>query len=296
MPHLVISSNCQTAGLAATLAEIFHGNVVTPLPLPQFANDGEEAQFAEQLKSADVWVSLGQFGLVEKYRLRDAKPGFRLIKAPPLGFPAFHPDLCYARRISTNELVVPHYNSAIVVWAYRNGLSPEDAARLFTRSNYESLGYLDAWGPSVAHLRQVFANFDMREEFDKFYLHMKRRGNFMYSINHPRSDALVQLGKIIATKIGCSKDVYEQDIQISDGLTDVIWPLYPEVADGLALEGGSYQWKLGGHLRMEGVRNYVDFAYNNYRTVGIEPADIAIAYFDESRLDAVLGAQARTAR
>ncbi len=296
MPHIVISSNCQTAGLTATLAEIFPGNVVTPLPLPQFADTSEEAQFAEKLKSADIWVSLGHFELVKKYHLQQAKPGFRLIKAPPLGFAAFHPDLCYARKKSTGALVEPHYNSAIVVWAYQNGLSPENAARLFSRSTFESLGYLDSWGRSVAHLRQVFANYDMRNEFDHFYLHMKRRGNFMYSVNHPRSEAIVQLGKIIATKIGHSKDVYDKDIRISDGLTDVIWPLYPEVADALALEGGSYHWKLGGQLHMIGVRNYIDFAYNNYRTLNIDPADIAIAYFDESRLGAVLGAQAKAAR
>lgn len=296
MRHIVISSNCQTAGLASTLADIFPDDLVTALPMPQFANDTEEGKFAEQLKAADVWVTLGHFGLVEKYRLKDAKPGLLMVKAPPIGFTAFHPDLCYARKLSTNELLVPHYNSAIVVWAYQNGANPETAAKFFSKSTFQSLGYLDTWNPSVAHLRQVFKNFGMEKDFDTFYLHIKRAGNFMYSTNHPRSVAIVQLGKIVATKMGGSSDVYARDIPINDGLTDVVWPVYPDIADGLALAGGNYQWKLGGKGRISGLRDYIEFAYDNYRSLEVEPGDLAIAYFDGSRLDAVLGPQLRAAR
>ena len=116
----------------------------------------------------------------------------------------------------------------------------------------------------------------------------------MYSVNHPHAAAIVQLGKIIGYQLGSGEDVWDKDIKINDGLTDVIWPVYPEVADALALEGGSYTWKLGGHSRIVGLPSYVRFAYDNYRKLGIEPQDLAIAFFDDKRLDAVLGAHAET--
>jgi hypothetical protein len=130
------------------------------------------------------------------------------------------------------------------------------------------LGYLDAWAPSVAHLRQLFINYGMEKEFTNFFWQVKRHGS----------------------------DVYQKHIQINDGLNHIIWPHYPELADDLALEGGSYCWKLGHQTRIDAVRNYVDFCYAGYRSQGIEPADLAFAFFDASNVNTVLKSQIKAGR
>lgn len=288
MATIVVSSNCQTAGIAATLAEIFGPESIIAIPLPSAPDSPEENRLVERLMDADAWVSSGSFDLLQRYRIEQAKPKLKLVKTPAIGFAAFHPDLCYAKRISTGELVVPHYNSAIVVWAYKNGLTEAEAVSLFTKPVFEALGYLNAWNASVKQLKQTFTHYEMADQFERFYLHVKRQGNFMHSINHPKTCALIQLGKIAAIKLGIDERVLRSDISIADGLAaDTIWPVYPEVAEELALDGGSYLWKLGGR-NVPGLESYVRGAYELYRKLEIRSDDIAIAYYDDSRHDAVL--------
>jgi hypothetical protein len=291
MRYIVVSSNCQTAGIAATLSEIFPKDRIHALPMPALNNMQEELEFVRKIKAADVWVSMGHYDLIEKHGLKEMNPDFQLVKAPPIGFPAFHPDLCYAKKVSTGELIVPHYNSAIVVWSYKNNIAPKDAEKLFNYRTYKELGYLDIWTPSVTHLKKVFANYGWEEEFDNFFLHVKRTGSFMYSVNHPKVHALVRLGKMLATRMGSDKSIYDRELDINDGLTDVVWPTYPEIADELGVETTGYSWRMGGHNRFPSISRYVEFAYNIYRGQGVRCDDISIAFFDASKLDAVLSPQ-----
>lgn len=297
MPLIVVSSNCQTAGLAATLSEIFGAESVVAHPLPAANDSDEEHRLAERLMKADAWVSAASFDLLQRYKVVQANPRLKTVKTPDIRFAAFHPDLCYAKRISTGELVVPHYNSAIAVWCYRKGLSEAEAASLFTRPVFEALGYFNTWNASAMQLRQYFTAFEMGDQFERFYLHVKRHGNFMHSINHPKPCALVQLGKIVALKLGVDERVLRADINIADGLAgDFQWPLYPDVADALGLEGGSYRWKSGPRNWAVGVENYVRVSYETYRSQGIAPEDIEITFYDDSRHDTVLNAVLSAAR
>jgi hypothetical protein len=53
MPHILVTSNRQTAGLAATLAKLFPDDPVSALALPQLADDPEDkAHFGDRLKAA----------------------------------------------------------------------------------------------------------------------------------------------------------------------------------------------------------------------------------------------------
>src|ERR1019366_9434699 len=98
--RIIVSSNCQMGGVAAALQAICPKDRVTPLVLPNFANVEDESQFAEKLKDADIWVSIGGYKLLEKHGLSNQ---LHLIKIPIINFRAFHPDLVYARKVSTNE-------------------------------------------------------------------------------------------------------------------------------------------------------------------------------------------------
>lgn len=285
--QVIVSSNCQTGGIAAALQVIFPNDVITPLPLPTFVNIEAESKFAQKLKNADIWVSIGGGELLGKHGMASQ---LQLIRIPIIRFSGFHPDLVYARRISTNELITPHYNSAIAIWAYKNGLDVGAAEKLFNKKTYGELGYLDYWEPSIEQLKQRFRDSDL--DFADFILPMRREGLFMHSLNHPKIMALVRLSKLIARKMGAGAEVLDRNIDINDGLNEVIWPIYPDIGDSLSLHS-SYEWKMGEGRWVSGVRAYLESAYENYTQQKIAPNDITVLQVDERLYNQVLGAQVR---
>lgn len=283
--RIIVSSNCQTGGIAAALQVIFHDDEITPLPLSTFANAEAESRFVEKLRSADIWVSAGGYELPEKHGIMNQ---LQLIKIPIVRFSGFHPDLIYARKTSTNELIMPHYNSAIAVWAYRNNLDVSDAEKLFNKKTFAELGYLDHWGSSIDQLKQRFKDSDL--DFSEFILPMRREGLFMYSLNHPKVMALVRLSKLIARKMGAGAEVLDRYIDINDGLNEVIWPVYPEIGESLSLHSG-YEWKMGEGQWISGVRAFLENAYENYSNQKIAPKDLVALQINEQLYKQVLGAQ-----
>ena len=296
--ELIVSSNCQTAGIAAALREIFPNDEIVAMPLPAAEEQAEQA-LAAKLYCADVWVSAGKWHFagghaqfLKKYAVLQKNPALRLICIPALGFNAFHPDLCYARRRSDDSFTSYHYNSAIAVWCYQHGISVEAAARLFNESSFRGLGYFDAWGPAAAHLQALFKGGDLKDDADRFLLRIKRNGVFMHSTNHPRADTLVLLAKFVAMHLGEDGSVLDREILIDDGLSFDVWPVYPEIADHLGVAGSGYRWRIGGHTRITGLAAYLSYAYDSYAAQGIAPEDIVVFHYDDSKLDAVLAPQA----
>lgn len=285
--QVIVTSDCQTGGIAAALQVIFPNDEITPLVLPTSSSLDAESRFAEKLKNADVWVSSGGYERLQNVQ-RSKQP--QLVRVPIISFSGFHPDIVYARKTSTNELTMPHYNSAIAVWAYKNGLEVSAAEKLFNKRTYIELGYLDHWGPSFNQLKQGFKNSDL--EFSEFFLPMRREGLFMYSLNHPKVVALVRLAKLVARKMGAGKEVLERYIDINEGLNEVIWPIYPEIGENLSLHS-SYEWKMGAGQWIHGVREFLENAYESYSRQGIAPHDLTAVQTDEKLFNRVLGAQVR---
>lgn len=283
--RILVSSNCQTGGVAAVLASIFPALTVVPLPLPGNIDDGFEKKVLKELDGADVWISMGAFDLLEKHQLTGK---VKLIRIPRIRFTGFHPDLVYARRKSTNQLIDPHYNSAIVVWAYQNGLSVEATHSMFTRNIFDALGYLDHWGEAVKQQKEWFRDTDI--DFSEFFLAAQRQGCFMHSINHPHIGILVVLAKLIANKLGADEKVLRKHVAVNDGLNDVIWPLYPEIGEELALYG-NYEWKLSEHQLISGLTDYISYAFDHYRSLGIAPDDIIPVGVNQGLYNKVLGTE-----
>lgn len=294
MKTIVVNSGCQSFGIAAALRAIFPACAITANPLPaQFDDAAHEREQVLQLAGADVWITSSHAQLPVQYVGNGLAAAPTTIAVPMIGFSAFQPDICYAVQRSTGTLTQHHYNSAIAVWAYRQGVLPEDAQRLFTTPVFRDLGYYALWEPNVAALRDAFAHSDLADDFDTFFLHIQRTGNFMYSVNHPRITVLTRLAKIIALRLGCTPAILAQAIEADDFLAQSSWPMYPEVARQLSLPGGGYQWKINAHTRLEGLRDYLDFAYAAYQSQGIAPQDLAMYNRDDALYDRVLGAALR---
>lgn len=288
--QLIVSSNCQTGGIAAALKEIAPSEEVAAVPLPGHMSESETA-LVEKLKTADVWISAGQWDLLDRHAIRDHNPRLRLLKIPVIGFAAFHPDLYYARRRSDDAYTPYHYNSAIGVWCYQHKLPVEKAAQLFNEASYRALGYLDGWAASVKHLKALFAITDLKDDFDRFLLRVKRSGNFMHSVNHPRAEVLAHLGRIIALRLGAGARVLDMEFEVDDGLGQNVWPMYPEIAASLSLPSHGYRWRIHDIIRLNTVADYLTYAYNGYVEQGIGPEDLYIVNGNDTLLDSVLGPQ-----
>ena len=285
--RIIVSSNCQTGGVAAALASILPSDQIIPFPLPVASDTEGSGKLRDTLQTADVWVSSGRYELAEAAELEKLRAKSGIIKIPEIWFSAFHPDMAYARNASTGELTKPHYNSAIAIWAYRHAIDAEDAAKLFSDRSYRELGYFERWNASVAQLEQRFKPTDV--DFPQFFLGVKRDGLFMHSLNHPMPPVLCRLAAQIAMQLGADASVLERRVPINDGLLATIWPVYPAIGERLALIG-SYEWKMDG-VYYSGVQAYLDFAYASYESQNIRPDDLTALNIDRALYDRVLGAQ-----
>ncbi len=268
--EIVISSNCQIGGLAAALQCIFPNRDIGVQPFPKADNPDAVKSFRNILKGARVWVTSGRLELGTELPLE-------IIRIPDLNFGAFHPDMRVAINVTTNLLTTPTNNSQIAAWAYNNQISKPAAARLFNRGVFKSLGYLDCWAPSVDALRTRFTNIGITTvEFEQFFLRVKRMGQFMYTFNHPRIEALSELARIVARRLGADTELAEREIVVPDALTFALWPLYPEIGEELGLRG-SYHWRLSTgptFFDLHGIKAYLDYAYRSYEEQGIRPAGV----------------------
>jgi hypothetical protein len=291
---IVVSSNCQTNGLAAVMRRIFSKAVVTAVPVLGAMDQAPQSPaLLKALAASQVWITFTPKDITDKVLAALNGHQLQVIQVPAIGFSAFHPDLCYVRNERTNTLTTQHYNSAIAAWAYMRGVDRVAAQRLFNLRSYRELGYFDQWQSSRDFLERSFKYCKLQDCFDEFFLHVQRRGLFMHSTNHPRIEVLERLGKLLALKLAPEHDTKARELDVEDELANVKWPLYPEVADHLALPGGDYLWRFSASETYEGVEDYLDYAYRSYETQGLEPGQMTILNRSLEQLDSVLAAQLR---
>jgi len=269
MSKILVTSNCQTGGIASGLKAMLPEYHIEPFPVTRLNAENELESLNSILSSEDIWVSINP---------KPANvPSSQYIKIPTIFFNAFHPDITYAQYADAqqaNHLTQTHYNSFIAIWMYNNKVDPEDAARLYNHSTYKQLGYYGFWNASVDKLRRAFRDCDLTDkEFDRYMLTMKRRGLFMHSQNHPRIEAIIELCKLIAFRISASETLIHRDIVLPDVLSAIaVWPLYTEIGQELGLNG-DYCWRFNDQ-EICGLQNYLAFAFREYREQGIEPGDL----------------------
>ena len=286
---IVVTSNCQTAGVTATLQALFPNDTFVPAPVPSGPETDSEKRLKEALANADVWVASDWDHLWAPGGGVTRKAHARLVKLPYITFRAFHPDLCYAIKTADGKRVSPAYNSGIAVWAYNKGLDIAETRKLFHRSSYAALGYFNLWSTSTKVLRGYFEECGL--DFGRFFMAVKRGGSFMYSINHPKLNAIIELSKLIAVKIGAPESVFDKAVDFPDGLTEDIWPVYPEIAAEYSLPHGSYDWKVWDTW-LEGITDYLECAFGLYKQQQIPRGGLKLENRDEALYDRVLGPQA----
>ena len=268
--EIYTSSNCHTGGFLAALRCFLPGRDIGALTFPNPNDEKEVEEFRRALRCARIWITTGRLHLCTNLPIE-------VIKIPDLNFRAFHPDMRQAINAKTNLLTTHADNSQIVVWAYNNGLSKTDTIKLFNRNVFGALGYLDCWSDCVADLKILLANAEFTsDEFERFFLRIKRMGQFMHTFNHPRIEALVEIARIIARRLGADPECIDSDIVVPDALTYAQWPVYPEIGNELGLRG-NYHWRFYNphkNYEINGLDSYISFAYQSYADQGLLPNEV----------------------
>jgi len=169
----------------------------------------------------------------------------QVMQIPTITFAAFHPDIVYA--FQENRIVKSglnsDWNSRILMIAYLEGLGQSEAVSLFRADVFDSVGYFDSWSDSATDLAESFSRCDF--DFSRWMRAVQRSGVFMYGVNHPVQFALTELAIQISEKMAdrTHEQMFELHKLTKDYLAHIVWPVYPEIANRLGLQG-SYHWRV----------------------------------------------------
>ncbi len=247
---LAFVGNCQVTGILAALRVLLPGAEISGWHIG--ATPATREEIAADLPKYDVVLSNiwdgEEGGLFDLGRLKERCA--RVVRVLPLVFTGFHPDSTYLFHREQAVLgVVGPYHSAIIAAAYSLGLRLERVPSLFNTLVYSRLGYFDAFPTAKEEFIVMHRHhgYEVAGHFEDWM----RAGPFMYTINHPRIDAL----STMATMAAIQAELVAPDTPIPDGVPDYLeahyrWPTYPEIAKRIGVPG-SMKFLRDSHGRAE---------------------------------------------
>lgn len=179
---------------------------------------------------------------------------------PAVTFAAFHPDLVYLLDVTRGHAStfgpVGPYHSALAVFAFRRGLSLEEANALFNRNVYEALGYFDVWNAAAEEFIETSKRkfgMDLSTELTNW----ARRGVFMYSIVHPKPFVLFDIAKRLFVQAGLAVPDINIDYYTIDDLARAeVFPIYPPIGELFGVPGG-YTFKLENYHLSDTIGDFL---------------------------------------
>ncbi len=259
-PRIAVIGNCQSFGVAYAMklldptADIHHFSVVARAR-------ASFDLFCKTLETYDYVFSHefqpGYIGEANSEALRARVPKTMLF--PAVIFAAFHPDLVYlideTRGNAQLHGPLGPYQSALAVFAFRKGLSLEEANALYNRNVFDALGYFDLWNDAARELvtNSKYYDLDLSAEL----MNWSRRRVFMYSNVHPKPFVLFDIAKRLFAKSGLKAlDVNFDHYAIDDLARSEIFPVYPAIAERFGVRGG-YLFKMPNFHISHGVGKFL---------------------------------------
>jgi len=178
---------------------------------------------------------------------------------PTVSFAAFHPDLVYLLDATRGHRALNGplrpYHSALAVFAFRAGLSLEEANALFNRNVFEAVGYLDVWNAASREFLDNAKRYGL--DLSPDLMNWSRRGVFMFSTVHPKPYVLAGIARQLFARAGLAihNDNFD-DYAIDDLARAEIFPVYPAIAEIFGVKGG-YLFKRGNFHISHGVGEFM---------------------------------------
>ncbi len=242
-----IHGNCQVGSIADSLRLLYRTEDVQSF-LVDTTSQGLRNHFSK-VGDSDGFIEIVHDSLLSVIRadpsVLELVPS-KFLTIPTITFSAFQPDIQY---IFDETGVVKNglqgdWNSRIVISAYLRGLSPQQTGELFNIDTFRVLGYLDDWNESAQFLRNSFESCGLNGTH--WLWRMATHGVYMHGINHPSPVAIFELVKQFARVHLPPPDhtITDPEHYLTDHLSHIVWPFYPEIAATLGFEG-SYLWRDG---------------------------------------------------
>ena len=266
MSRWLVISNCQTQGLAGSLALRASSLHVDECDILAYRQDRD--RWAARLSDYAKVLINPQF--YESDLAADAA-GIDVQLVPAIYFPGAHPDetLLYVDGAPVNSSIGVYHS--LIAWAsFVRKRSPVRTCALFASETYRALGYLDWWSRWRTLLLAEFADqgLDVSGAFNAW----SRGRPFMYTSHHPRVDCLFDLAGVILAKAGIAPE--RPNALPEDRLAgDTCFPVYREFATELGFEG-SYLFKPRGERRCLDLATFIDQSFAIYE--GLDPERVTI--------------------
>ncbi|MBA8878924.1 WcbI family polysaccharide biosynthesis putative acetyltransferase [Phyllobacterium myrsinacearum] len=273
--RVAVVGNCTAIGIANAIKVLSPDAFVQHFSVADI-HTLEPSRLKSMFEGFDLSLSFAEIGNYASINEQVSKIG-RSVLWPSIVFTGYHPDITYfgiEGRVATSCLGA--YNSRIVAVAYASELSVEDTAERFNALTFGRLGYFDAYELG----RQQFLrtakqyNLDLEEDFARW----EKSDPFMYTINHPKIAVVNDLARNLleASGLAIKRDV-TMDETVHDYFADgIVWPVYPEIAQRIGNNAGSYEFKPAGHAANPSsalhLEEFIDGCFKRYKDDGFTPA------------------------
>jgi hypothetical protein len=233
---ITVIGNCQANQLAACLSLL--GRDLTA-----------EAQTMRRLDDLRSRVENSDLVLVQPHveeidelpaRLRD-----KIRFYPRISFSAFQPDvLPPAGRMKNSPIGRGGMNSRLTLYGWFKSMSVRETLSLFREEVFQKLGFFDHWDRARKLLLEEGerSELDLESDFERW----AKSGCFMYLPVHPKGFVLADIAASILHRMDIALNDVDAgtlpDIQKGRGH----WPVYPEIAARLGIEGG-YAFQTADH-------------------------------------------------
>jgi hypothetical protein len=273
MSKLKILGNCQVGGIADTISLLFTGIEATGEIAPTHISELSKV-LDDHLENQGFLVLSNSVDnlLNSNDKLTKYKQETRIC-FPSISFAAFHPDIQYAfvEGSVVKNCLGGDWNSRILMWAYLNDLSHSSTRKLFCEEIYQALGYFEEWARSTENLHKEFDKCEF--DYLRWIRAVQRTGVFMYGINHPTQTALSALAIQLAEKIFPNLEIQRINLSgmVSDYLSHIIWPVYPEIGVRLGLES-SYHWR---HSKtVIDLNDFIEMSFTEFNRIDLRNRDV----------------------
>lgn len=249
MKRWIVIANCQAYGLTHSILALAPDIACHGCDLWEFQKQMRENP-RYYLENYDFAIIAEEARFWFKYDRADLPP---YIDIPNFTFSAFHPDCCYvtANGAAVDGVVGP-YQSMIALAAYKEGLTPAQAATFFNEAVYQYAGYLDLWDEQRDRLVTQFGAAGV--SIGPALRRMAHGQAFMFTVNHPKIEMLFEVARAIL--VSRNERVHEASWPPPEKLADTQWPIYPEIGLRLGLAGG-YLFKPAGDPRPMSLEDFL---------------------------------------